>query len=357
MGLKDPCMEQQPPEARNYFLACYAVSLVQGHTIKGAYIKHSTLKEYIKEALIIFDDRGVSHSSKPDFLATINKAHSSYENVPNRRRMITDGMMEWFIKQAEKAPLDSELRAIVDWIIVGRYTGFRSSEWCQETQKTYARIMGWPGEPSLAMTRSDFTPLGEGERRITKTKDLNADTVRYLSCRWRHQKNGDNGEEITFSGDISNRKYCIVTAGLRIYHRSLRLGTKDHEPMAVCVKKGKVQFITARKVTALLREAAQEVLGLQEKDPVVNQWSTHSIRVTAANLLHRMQLSTTCIQKRLRWKSDAFLMYLRNTIHAADAHTKAITVKLSPSDLQAASYRKAEPHEVIVQAGAAAPAA
>ena len=357
MGLKDPCMEQQPPEARNYFLACYAVSLVQGHTIKGAYIKHSTLKEYIKEALIIFDDRGVSHSSKPDFLATINKAHSSYENVPNRRRMITDGMMEWFIKQAEKAQLDSELHAIVDWIIVGRYTGFRSSEWCQETQKTYARIMGWPGEPSLAMTRSDFTPLGEGERRITKTKDLNADTVRYLSCRWRHQKNGDNGEEITFSGDISNRKYCIVTAGLRIYHRSLRLGTKDHEPMAVCVKKGKVQFITARKVTALLREAAQEVLGLQEKDPVVNQWSTHSIRVTAANLLHRMQLSTTCIQKRLRWKSDLFLMYLRNTIHAADAHTKAITVKLSPSDLQAASYRKAEPHEVIVQSGAAAPAA
>ena len=357
MGLKDPCMAQQPPEARNYFLACYAVSLIQGHTIKGAYIKHSTLKEYVKEALAIFDERGISHSSKPDFLATINKAHSSYENVPNRRRMITDGMMEWLIKKAKQSPIDSELRAIVDWIIVGRYTGFRSSEWCQETQTNYARIKGWPGEPSLAMTRSDFTPLGERERRITKTEDLNTDTVRYLSCRWRHQKNGDNGEEITFSGDTANREYCIVAAGLRIYHRSRRLGTKDHEPMAVCVKKGKVQFITARKVTALLREAAQEVLGLHEKDPVINQWSTHSIRVTAANLLHRMQLSNSCIQKRLRWKSDTFLMYLRNTIHAADAHTKAITVKLSPSDLQAASYRKAELHEIIVRAGAAATAA
>ena len=357
MGLADPCMAQQPPEARNYFLACYAVSLVHGHTIKGAYIKHSTLKEYVKEALTIFDERGVSHSSKPDFLATINKAHSSYENVPNRRRMITDGMMEWFIKQAENTPIDSELRAIVDWIIVGRYTGFCSSEWCQETLKDYARIKGWPSEPSLAMTRSDFTFLGEEERRITKMEDLNADTVRYLSCRWRHQKNGDNGEEVTFSGDISNRKYCIVTAGLRIYHRSKRLGTKDHEPMAVCARKGEVQFITARKVTTLLREAAQEVLGLQKKDPVVNQWSTHSIRVTAANLLHRMQLSNSYIQKRLRWKSDTFLMYLRNTIHAADAHTKAITVKLGPSELQAASYRKAEPHEVIVQAGAAAMAA
>jgi hypothetical protein len=127
--------------------------------------------------------------------------------------------------------------------------------------------------------------------------------------------------------------------------------------MAVCARKGEVQFITARRVTTLLREAAQEVLGLQKKDPVVNQWSTHSIRVTAANLLHRMQLSNSYIQKRLRWKSDTFLMYLRNTIHAADAHTKAITVKLGPSELQAASYRKAEPHEVIVVAGAAAMAA
>ena len=33
------------------------------------------------------------------------------------------------------------------------------------------------------MTRSDFTFLGEEERRITKMEDLNADTVRYLSCR------------------------------------------------------------------------------------------------------------------------------------------------------------------------------
>ena len=99
---------------------------------------------------------------------------------------------------------------------MGHYTGFYSSEWCQETQKNYARITGWPGEPSLAMTRSDFTPLGEGEHRIAKTEDLITDTMRYLSCKCRHQKNDDNGEKITFSGNISNREYCIVAAGLRI---------------------------------------------------------------------------------------------------------------------------------------------
>ena len=84
MGLADPCMVWQPLEARNYFLVCYAVSLVQGHTIKGAYIKHSTLKEYMKEALKAFGNRGISHCSEPDYLATLTKAHSDYKSVPNR---------------------------------------------------------------------------------------------------------------------------------------------------------------------------------------------------------------------------------------------------------------------------------
>ena len=185
--------------------------------------------------------------------------------------MITDGIREMLIKQAEKAPIDSELRAIVDWITVGRYTTFQSSEWCQASQKNYAQIKGWPGEPSLAMTRSDFTFLGEGERWITEDHDLNTAKVRPPTCEWRHKKNGDNDQRIIFSGDNSSRSYCIVDAGLRIYHRSKRLGMKDSDPMAVCVVKGETRFITARKVTSLLREAAQEVLGLQKNDPVVKQ--------------------------------------------------------------------------------------
>ena len=73
MGPADPCMARQPPEARNYFLACYAVSLVQGHTTKEAYIKHSTLKDYMKEALKAFSDRVISHFSEPDCQATVTK--------------------------------------------------------------------------------------------------------------------------------------------------------------------------------------------------------------------------------------------------------------------------------------------
>ena len=54
MHLDDPCTRSQPPEARNYFLACYAVSLVQGHTIKGTYIKYATVLQYMTQAHTVF---------------------------------------------------------------------------------------------------------------------------------------------------------------------------------------------------------------------------------------------------------------------------------------------------------------
>ena len=82
-------MGTQPPEARNYFLACYAVSLVQGHTIKGICIKHSTLKQYMKDAFGVFADRQVTHFSDPDYLAIVMKAHSNYESVPMVKSSLT----------------------------------------------------------------------------------------------------------------------------------------------------------------------------------------------------------------------------------------------------------------------------
>ena len=82
MQLEDPCMGNQPLEAWNYFLACYAVSLVQGHTIKGTCMKHNMLKQYMKDTYNVFADRQVTHFSGPDYLLIIMKVHSNYESVP-----------------------------------------------------------------------------------------------------------------------------------------------------------------------------------------------------------------------------------------------------------------------------------
>ena len=75
-----------------------------------------------------------------------------------------------------------------------------------------------------------------------------------------------------------------------------------------------------------LRSTAIRVYDLKPTDPALPRWSAHSIRVTACNLLHRQGFSDTYIQTRLRWRSTAFLDYLRNTLYTAAAHTKALHI-------------------------------
>ena len=254
--------------------------------------------------------------------------------------MITDDMTRWLIAEAAKEGPDSSTRAIVDWILLGRYSGFRASEWSQTTQKDYARIEHWPGKPARAFTRPDFGFLADNERHLSDD-ELSEDLIRYLSILWRIQKNGQNGQKVTFGDDTEDPAYSATRAGFRIYRRSQRLGMKDHEPMAVFKNNhGKVRYIVDTMVNDLLRDAASATLNLKRNHPEIQLWSTHSIRVTAANLLYRQQLSDQYIMKRLRWISNAFLVYLRNTIHSADAHSKAISIKLSPADKQKASYQK-----------------
>ena len=171
--------------------------------------------------------------------------------------------------------------------------------------------------------------------------------IKYLVIIWRHQKNGNNGEKRTFIDDTVSPSYSATRAGCRIYQRSLRLGMKDTAPMAVFKNdRGHTKFITDALVNSLLREAASATLNLKQGHPELQLWSTHSIRATAANLLYRKQLSDNYIMTRLRWISNAFLVYLRNTVHSADEHSKAVSIKLNSADMQTASYRDMEPVDV-----------
>ena len=106
---------------------------------------------------------------------------------------------------------------------------------------------------------------------------------------------------MTFADDPDSPEYSATRAAVRIYHRSRRLGVEDGTPIAVFQSSsGRTQFITDGMVNALLRDAAVAALGLRRSNKALKLWSTHSIRVTAANLLYRQQLSDQYIMTRLR---------------------------------------------------------
>jgi hypothetical protein len=114
---------------------------------------------------------------------------------------------------------------------------------------------------------------------------------------------------------------------------------------------GNRRLITALQVTIFLHHVAHKVFDIPVGHKDLLAWSCHSIRVTAANLLHRTRFSDSYIKNCLQWCSDTFLMYLRNAFYMVDQQTKAITLGLDPPNCSIA--QPLEPHESLLCAGAA----
>ena len=156
--------------------------------------------------------------------------------------------------------------------------------------------------------------------------------MQYVNIRFKKQKNDRNMEIIPYAKDFKNPSLCPVCAALRIIQRAIRLQVPAEEPIgcyfATTGKHTKSRcFITADQVADYLRETAIATFGIKRTDKkALERWSSHSIRVTACNLLHRQGMSDTYIQIRLRWTSKAFLEYLRNTLYNAEKHTMALTI-------------------------------
>ena len=112
------------------------------------------------------------------------------------------------------------------------------------------------------------------------------------------------------------------------------------EPIAKYkTSEGKVLFITDKHVKTILQQAAKEKMGIT--DPaILSKWTSHSQRVTAANELHRLGFNALFIKHRIRWKSDAFIKYLRHTIHVARKHTAAMSLNESNLKLHTSNLDK-----------------
>ena len=359
MQLDDPCLESSPLQARNYVIACYAVALVQGETIKGFQLRHATLMGYIRRVIQLHTDRHLHNPSSAhiNYISLITDAVRKWELVPNRREVIHDAMFHHMLKVATTSPSDDFHCAATDWSLLGRYTGFRKSEWCQDSPHSHARITDplWGDRPdSVAVIAEDFVLKDADGIVIPITLSTPPSAVRFAELRIRYQKNQDNYQILTYSASTATPSTCPVQAILRILNRGLRLNLPPFHPVAIAARpqdpRGYV-YITGGDYTSWLQSIASTVYQLPHKDTTTSKWGTHSIRVTAANLLHRAQFSSEFIKNRLRWRSDTFQMYLRNTIYIAEKHTSALTLDIPPPC--PCERRAPEPHEALLAASAA----
>ena len=97
-----------------------------------------------------------------------------------------------------------------------------------------------------------------------------------------------------------------------------------HQPLGFFINNDKLKYISGPLITKAFRIAATTVEGITDPE-LLSRFSPHSIRVTTANLLHGVGKTPLYIQLRCRWKSQAFMMYLRNTLSLAKQHVHALS--------------------------------
>ena len=247
----------------------------------------------------------------------------------NRREPVTDEMIEEMWEICKDLDPDSLECALLDWNILGRYLGFRLSEWAQnEENKRNYPLLAIDGTP-LAFTFKDFQFMGKRSRHLRQpfTKLLSNLVIESVKVRWRYQKNMDNGQIITQTRNRTNPKFCGVLVAANIRRRAQRLNSTDKETLAMFKdSKGTTAYITNNMIAKHLQLCAKKVYDIKCRK-ALSKWTAHSIRVGACVSLSEAGKDAPFIQTRLRWRSLAFRDYLRNTVTLAHQHNEACNKK------------------------------
>ena len=136
-------------------------------------------------------------------------------------------------------------------------------------------------------------------------------------------KNNDNGQKLTFTQNNKSPHRCPVRAAMRIRARCQRYSLPHDHPMAIFRDdSGNLKLIDNKHVELVLQKLAKSIYNISDENEL-KRFTTHSIRVGACVVLHENNSSAEFIKLRLRWRSDAFLVYLRNTIKLANLHNEA----------------------------------
>jgi hypothetical protein len=150
---------------------------------------------------------------------------------------------------------------------------------------------------------------------LEEAHEAKVDAIERVIITFRMQKNANNGETRTYVIN-AGKKLCFIRAAHNILRRFVRLvGWTTTTPLAVHRNAHEqVQFVSSKGIESTMRVAASAVYKLDPKkhSALLRKWSAHSLRVGACVILYAQGYAASQIQFLLRWKSFAFMDYLRN---------------------------------------------
>jgi hypothetical protein len=320
-----------------YQLAMYALHLSAGHSIICKSIKVATIEQYLLAAssfVSLFNGVDIRKDRPTDtqmgcILAPVLRDLKKYESIPDRREPYDPQMHTAARFLAAQYHRDSLTCALTDGFEQGYCAGYRLSEWAQPARQSNPMTPQLNHLPNAvirtrALVPDDFRVLTVARRRLTGMAILSCevDQITKMWVRWRTQKNGQHGEEKLFARNPNLGGFCFVSSAYRSLQRFQRLALLDPRlrpnatPLSVywSPATASVKLVAAYDIERFMRHLACQVYHLHPvrdaKD--LNKWSSHSLRVGACVALHAMGFSALDIQWILRWRSQAFMVYLRN---------------------------------------------
>ena len=330
-------------------LAMYAIHLSCGHNIYCRQLKANTIEQYVSAvALFLKKFSGVdfrkdapSDSHFGQHLAPVFKELRRYETVPDRREPYTPLMHEEVRRDAAKSSVLHLVPALADFFEQGLLAGYRLSEWAQPGTRSDVGNPQRHTLPGVPVSTRALVPL---DIRCTTTDYQRAKGLDILNfpvtsiasiwIKFRVQKNGHNGEERQFVRNPNDEGYCMVQSMYRVLSRYKHVMRLDNRVDPSVTPLGlywnpyslKAQLITSTEIESYMRLIAARVYRL---DPVadeddIRRWGSHSLRVGACVVLHAQGFQALDIQWLLRWRSLAFMMYLRNVGTLSQRQVEAV---------------------------------
>ena len=308
----------------------YIVYIINGYGCTTKFIETKTVKEYLKE----INKHYISHGLPPPWVSTAKtktarlvKDKQTYEAEAKRRDPLTHKCIETMFELARLDGTSEDCFECLmrDMLALGRYTGNRIQEYAMDSPDKIKYYNTPDGDVMRAFSVANilFRDV-HGMPLATTTAMETPNLVAQIGTCYDIQKNRNNGQILWYHRDTLNPSYCPVLAALSLVQRAIRLGQSSSDPLCAYSKNGTKVFLTANDVTAYFRYT-MKLAHPTITDEMLSAISTHSLRVTACILLAEAGKPIYFIKLRLRWKSNCFEIYLRNTSRVALQHMQAIT--------------------------------
>lgn len=346
----DPLLDRSTQARRNWQMAIYVAHLATGSTIFCRSIRASSIELYLRNVSSFFlrfprwspselfhnDPRyHLAHDTEmAPCIREVLAECKRWDKVPNRCEPFTLAMWDFLDEYADKQGPDSVWAACRDWFGCALYGGFRLTEWAQDDAHPC------PTEPMIAPNGSprafslDDIEFLDGHCRPLDILDALARPGPSLNrCRTTYswQKNGAHGEARLYTSSVSRPRMSFTMLMHRISDRFVRLMGSSRRDLPLSVyraESGAIRSITAGDINRVMRSVAASVYTLDPRKPshkkALQKWSSHSLRVGACTILHSMGFTDTQLQFLLRWKSKAFMCYLRNLAILANRQNQAM---------------------------------